>query len=106
MISHDWESHGNLVTSRVHSVANEPPIRVKQLIITGQFSAWPASLSWTVSCLRSRPQFCVAILDNHSLDRNMTQFNTKEQAMLLLVLCYTIGLSQDDPGRVAWPDVV
>ncbi len=31
-------------------------------------------------------RFCVAILNKRGLDHNMTQFNTKEQAALLLPL--------------------
>ncbi len=33
-------------------------------------------------------RLCVAIMDKRGLDDNMTQFNTKEQAALLLPLCY------------------
>ncbi len=34
-------------------------------------------------------QFCAAILNNHCLDHNMIQFNTKEQAALPLA-CVTV----------------
>ncbi len=36
-------------------------------------------------------RFCVAILNKRGLDHNMTQFNTKEQAALLLPLCESLG---------------
>ncbi len=46
----------------------------------------------------------IAILDNRCLDHNMTQFNTKEQTMLLLALCSQAHLfpRTDVPLWIHW----